>query len=61
MIWLQTPTVLWLGVGIIPLSYLNIYEVNDVRWTDVQAEEPLVLESSAPEADMATGKLKRHI
>ena len=56
---MQTPTILWLGVGFIPLSYMNIYEVNDVRWTDVQNAGPLVLECSAPEVDMATEKQKK--
>jgi len=58
---LQTPTVLWLGGGIISLSYLNTYEVNDVRQTDIWTAEPLVLEFSVPEVQMATEKLKRHI
>ena len=58
MIWLQNPTVFWLGEGTISLSYLNIHKVNDVRQTEIHTAEPLVPESSASEDELAIEKLK---
>ena len=29
LIWLQSPTIFWLGVGKICLSFLNVHRVND--------------------------------
>jgi hypothetical protein len=51
VIWLLTPTVLWIGGGIICLSWNN-----DVR----QTAEPLVTEPSAYIVEMANKKPKRH-
>jgi hypothetical protein len=36
---------------------LNIYGINDVRQTDVYTPEPLVLECSSSEVEIATEKL----
>ena len=58
VIWLQTPTVYWLGEGTISLSYFNIHGVNDVRQTEIHTAEPLVPESSAFEIELAVEKLK---
>jgi hypothetical protein len=56
---LQTPTVLWLGGGIIS-QLLNLNRDNDVRLTEIHTAEPLVAEPSAFKVEMATEKLKRH-
>jgi hypothetical protein len=62
MIWLQTPTVLWLGER--NYSYfsqpLNVNGVSDVRQREIQTAEPLVPEQSAFEFEITIGKLKRH-
>ena len=55
-IWLQTPTVIWLGGGNISLSYW----VNDVTQTEIHTVPPLVPEPGALEVEMAVEKLKRH-
>jgi len=39
----------------------GVHGVNDFRQTEIHRAEPLVPEPSAFEAEMATGKLKRHI
>jgi hypothetical protein len=39
---------------------LNVHWVNDVRQTEIHTAEPLVLELSAFEVEMAVGKLQRH-
>ena len=59
MIWLQTPTVFWLGGGAISLI-LNTHGVNGVRQTEIRTAEPLVLEPSTFEVELATEKLKSH-
>jgi len=40
---------------------LNVYRVNDVRYTEIHSAEPLVLKPCAFEGDMAVEKLKRHV
>jgi hypothetical protein len=40
---------------------LNVHEVNDVRQTEIHTLQPLVLELSAFEVEMATKKLKTQI
>jgi hypothetical protein len=39
---------------------LNLHEVHDIRQREIRTAEPLVLESSAFEVDMAIEKLRRH-
>jgi len=39
---------------------LNVYDVYDVRQTEIHKAEPLVPEPSAFEIEMAIEKLKRH-
>jgi len=39
---------------------LNIYRVNDVRQAELHTAEPLVLEQSAFEVELAIEKLKSH-
>jgi len=61
MIWLQTPTVFWLGGGIISISYcLNGGGGNNVRQTEIHTTEPLVPKPSAFQFEIATEKIKRH-
>jgi len=43
------------------LSAIELYGFNDVRQTQIHAAEPLVLEPSAFEFQMATENLKTHI
>jgi len=38
----------------------NVHGVNDVRQTEIQTAQPLVLEANAAEFEMATKKLKSH-
>ena len=57
MIWLQIPTVFWLGDGNISQP-LNIPGINDVRQN--YTAEPLVHELSAFEVELANEKLKSH-
>jgi len=59
VIWLQTPTVFWLGGGTIS-QLLNVHGVNDVRQTAIHTAEPLVPETCAFEFEMAIEKLNRH-
>jgi hypothetical protein len=59
MIWLQTPTVFWLGGGTIS-QLLNVHGVNDVTRTDIHTAEPLVPEPSVFEAETVIEKLNRH-
>jgi len=59
VVWLQISTVFWLGGGTIS-KLLNIHGFHDVRQTEIRTAEPLVLEPSALETEIATGKLKRH-
>ena len=57
MIWLQFPTVF----GQVEESFsqlLNVLGVNDVRKTEIYTAEPVVLDSSAFEIEMAIGKVK---
>ena len=61
MICLQTSTVCWLSEGTIPLTFRMFMGLMMLgRQTDIQIAEPLVLESSAFEVEMAIKKLKRH-
>ena len=53
VIWLQTPTARW-------SKPFNVREVNDDRQTEIHTTEPLVLEPSAFEFEMAIEKLKRY-
>ena len=39
---------------------LNVHRVNDVRQTEIRTAEPLVLELSAFEVELAIKKLKSH-
>ena len=55
MIWLQTATILWLGRGIISLSY-RVY----MEQTEIHTAQPLVPEPSAFVVEMAIEKLKRN-
>ena len=57
MIWLRTPTVLWLSEGTISLS-CSIYRVSEVRLTETHTAEPLVNEPGVFEVEMAIGMLK---
>jgi len=57
VIWLQTPTVFWLGGGTIS-QLLNIHGVNDVRQTEINTAEPTVPEPSAFEVALAIEKIK---
>jgi len=59
VIWLQTPTVFWLWRNHFS-QLLNVYEVNDVKWTEINTAEPLVPEPSAFEVELAIEKLKSH-
>jgi len=59
VIWIQTPTVFWLGGETNPFSQLfNVHRVNDVRQTEIQRAEPLVPESNAFEVEIAVEKLE---
>jgi hypothetical protein len=60
VIWLQTPTVFWLGGGTVS-QLLNVHRVNGVRQTYIHTTEPLVPELSTFQFEMAIAKLKRHI
>ena len=61
MIWLQTPPHSILARCRNHFSQLlNVHRVNDVKQTEIHTAEPLVLESSASEVELATEKLKRH-
>jgi len=59
LIWLQTPTVFWLGGRIISLL-LNVHGVNYVRQTEIGTAEQVVSEPSVFELEMAVEKLKSH-
>jgi hypothetical protein len=39
---------------------LNVQEVNDVKWTEINTAEPPVPEPSACEVELANEKLKSH-
>jgi hypothetical protein len=39
---------------------LNIYEVNDIRWTETHIVEPLTLKNSSVEVETAMEKLRRY-
>jgi hypothetical protein len=58
VIWLQTPTVFWLGEGTISRSCFNVRGVNEVRQTEIHTAEPLVPEHSASAIELAIEKLK---
>jgi len=60
LVWLETPTVLWVGGRNHFSQSLNVSWVSDVRKREMQKTEPLVPEKSAFEILMAIGKLKRH-
>ena len=51
MIWLQTPTVVWL---------FNVHGGSNVRQTEIHTAEPLVPEPSVFEVESAIEKLKGH-
>jgi hypothetical protein len=57
LIWLQTATVFWLGIGNF-FQLLNVHGVNDVRPRDIHTAEPLVPEPSAFEFAIPIEKLK---
>jgi hypothetical protein len=59
VIWLQTPTVFWLGGGTISLLLIG-HRVIDVRQTETLTAQTLVPEPSAYDVEMATENLKRH-
>jgi hypothetical protein len=59
VIWLQTPTVFWLGGGII-FSAIECTWDNDVKQTEIHTAESLVPEPSDSKFEMAIEKLKRH-
>jgi hypothetical protein len=48
---------IWLGGGTISLSCLNVRWVNVDRQTEIHTAEPVVVESSAFEVEMAKEKL----
>jgi len=58
MIWLQTPTIFWLGGGTISLS--NVQAVSVVRQAELHTAQPLVPEPSRFEVELAIEKLKIH-
>jgi len=60
VIWLQTPTVFWLGEGTISPRYLMYMGINDVRPTEIHTAGALVPESSASEVELAIERLKIH-
>jgi len=60
VIWLQTPTVFWLGGGTMSLELLNVHRVNVVMQTEIHTAERLVPELSSFEVKMAIEKLQRH-
>ena len=53
MIWLQIPTVFWLGWSNYFSPLLNVHGVNDVRQTEIHTTEPLLPQPSASNAEMA--------
>jgi len=55
--WLQTPTVLWLWRKYFSQLF-NVHWVKDVGQTEINTAEPLVLEPSASEFELAIDKLK---
>ena len=55
MIWLENPTIFWLGGGTISLSCSMYMGFSDVRQTEIHTAEPQV-----SEVEMAIEKLKRH-
>jgi len=59
MIWLQTPTVFWLGGGTIYLIS-NTGGANGVRQREIDTAEALVSEPSTFEVELANEKLKSH-
>jgi hypothetical protein len=59
VIWLQTPTLFWLGGRILYLP-LNAHGVNYFRQTEIRTAEQLVPELSVFELEMAVEKLKSH-
>jgi hypothetical protein len=59
VIWLQTPTVFWLGRGTVSLLLIG-HRVIDVRRTETLTAQPLVPQPSAYDVEMAIEKLKRH-
>ena len=61
VIWLLTPTVVWVGGVIVSFQLLNVHEVNDDRQTEIHTVESLMPEPIAFEDEMAIEKLKKHI
>jgi hypothetical protein len=61
VMWLQIPTVFWLGGGTISLRYLIYMGLNNVMQAELHTAEPLAPEPSAFEAELAIEKLKSHI
>ena len=59
VIWLQSPTIFWLGGRIISLL-LNVHGVNYIRQTEIRTSERIVPEHSVFELEMAAEKLKSH-
>ena len=60
VIWLQTPTALWLGWGSYFSHLLNVHRLNDIKHKDKHTAKPLVPETSAFEVELAIEKLKSH-
>jgi len=56
VIWLQSPTVFWLGGRIISLNFVNALGVSDVRQSEIYTAVPLLFESNA---FMAIVKIKK--
>ena len=59
VIWLQTPTVFWLGGGSISPSCSMYVGFSDVRQTEIHTAEPLVSEPTAFEVELVTEKLRK--
>jgi hypothetical protein len=60
VIWLRTPTVIWLQVEEPFLSTIERTWLNYVRQTEIHTAELLMPEPSAFEVETASEKLKRH-
>ena len=58
MIWLQIPTVFWLGWSNYFSPLLNVHGVNDVRQTEIHTTEPLLPKPSASNVEMTIETLK---
>jgi hypothetical protein len=60
VIWLQTPTVFWLGGGTISPSCRMYIGLMIVRDTEIYITEPIVPEPNMFEVELAIEKLKSH-